>query len=103
MAGLFSPPKAPAPPPPPPPPAPPPPPPPPPEPPPPPPPPKPKPEPKPQADPEAPGDLPEDAEQARVAMTKRRKRGRSGTVATSWRGVLAERTEGLRRKTLLGE
>ena len=59
--------------------------------------------PPPAADPETPGDLPEDAGDARIAMTRRRRRGRSGTIATSWRGVLTERSGDLRRKTLLGE
>ena len=40
---------------------------------------------------------------ARVALMKRRRRGRAGTIATSWRGVLTERAGHLRRKTLLGE
>jgi hypothetical protein len=36
-------------------------------------------------------------------MAKRRQRGRTGTIATSWRGVLTPRSGELRRKTLLGE
>lgn len=53
--------------------------------------------------PDTANELTEDQNKARIAILKRRQRGRSGTVATSWRGVLSERVNGLRRKTLLGE
>lgn len=47
---------------------------------------------------------PDEAErEAREAAQDRRSRGRSGTVFTSWRGVLLERPDLPRRKTLLGE
>jgi hypothetical protein len=36
-------------------------------------------------------------------MLRRRNRGRIGTIATSWRGVLQPRAPGVRRKTLLGD
>ncbi len=46
----------------------------------------------------------EDAErQARLRAVERARRGLSGTIATSARGVLAALPDGLSRKTLLGE
>jgi hypothetical protein len=50
-----------------------------------------------------PGDLPEDPEDVRVALIQRRRRGRTGLVATSWRGVLTPRPDMVQRKRLLGE
>jgi hypothetical protein len=39
----------------------------------------------------------------RLAAIEARRRGLAGTVATSWRGVLAEALPSATRKSLLGE
>ncbi len=52
-------------------------------------------------DPDTP--LPEDTEEARQELVKRRSRGRTGTVRTSWRGLFEPRSPQIRRKSLLGE
>ncbi len=45
-----------------------------------------------------------DEERARrLAALEARRLGRAGTVATSWRGVLADSLPPVRRKSLLGE
>lgn len=47
---------------------------------------------------------PEDEERARrIATLEARRRGMAGTVATSWRGVLADALPPTNRKSLLGE
>ncbi|MCS6854323.1 MAG: hypothetical protein NZ523_06165 [Elioraea sp.] len=47
---------------------------------------------------------PEDEERARrIAALEARRLGRAGTVATSWRGVLADALPPVGRKSLLGE
>lgn len=47
---------------------------------------------------------PEDEERARrIAALEARRRGMAGTVATSWRGVLADALPPTNRKSLLGE
>ena len=46
----------------------------------------------------------EDEERAgRIAALEARRRGMAGTVATSWRGVLADALPQTNRKSLLGE
>jgi hypothetical protein len=46
----------------------------------------------------------EDEERARrIAALEARRRGMAGTVATSWRGVLADALPQTSRKSLLGE
>ena len=59
--------------------------------------------PEPDPDPETLPDPAEEALEARRAAQERRQRGRAGTVLTSWRGVLTERPDLPKRKTLLGE
>lgn len=44
-----------------------------------------------------------EAARRRVEQLERQPRGRAGTVATSWRGVLSPLDDLARRKTLLGE
>lgn len=57
----------------------------------------------PTADPSADGALPEDPVAARVALLQRRQRGRSGTIATAWTGIMTPRAALPQRKQLLGE
>lgn len=52
----------------------------------------------------APQPYPEDEERARrIAALEARRSGMAGTVATSWRGVLADALPPTHRKSLLGE
>ncbi len=48
-------------------------------------------------------DLAADPAALRIAFLRQRERGRAGTVATSWRGILAPGSDLPRRKQLLGE
>jgi len=45
----------------------------------------------------------EDQRATRIAALEARRRGMAGTVATSWRGVLADVLPPVNRKSLLGE
>ena len=49
------------------------------------------------------GSLPEDTAAARIALLQRRQRGRTGTVATAWTGIMTPRAALPQRKQLLGE
>ena len=47
--------------------------------------------------------LEDEARAGRIAALEARRRGMAGTVATSWRGVLADALPQTNRKSLLGE
>ncbi|MFQ3623791.1 MAG: hypothetical protein SNJ73_09620, partial [Acetobacteraceae bacterium] len=51
----------------------------------------------------APGAEGEEDRARRIAALEARRRGLSGTVATSWRGVLVDALPPIGRKSLLGE
>ncbi|WP_232818388.1 hypothetical protein [Elioraea thermophila] len=48
-------------------------------------------------------DAEEEERARRLAALEARRRGLSGTLATSWRGVLADSLPAVGRKSLLGE
>lgn len=64
--------------------------------------PQPAPHPAPQPPPVRP-DAEEEERARRLAALEARRRGLSGTLATSWRGVLADSLPAVGRKSLLGE
>lgn len=51
----------------------------------------------------APDTSAEDETQARLDVMERRRRGRSGTIQTSVRGLVIPNAEAVQKKTLLGE